>query len=185
MFDVWGTLAAGVLCAGELLSGERAEDEKPQGITAVGGGLTGEDEKRVRGLEKRIAELEKVWRVSKETHRLRKKGHYTALALRRRLLGEEHPDTAASYSSLAVNLYAQGNYAEAQPLYETALALRRRLLGEEHPDTARSYNSLAMNLYAQGNYARPSPSTKRPSRFEGGSSEKSTRTPPRATTASP
>ena len=32
-------------------------------------------------------------------------------------LGEEHPDTAASYNNLAYNLNAQGRYAEA----ETAL----------------------------------------------------------------
>ena len=36
-----------------------------------------------------------------------------ALAIRRKVLGEDHPDTAASYNNVASNLNAQGKYAEA------------------------------------------------------------------------
>jgi tetratricopeptide (TPR) repeat protein len=80
-----------------------------------------------------------------------------ALAIRRRLLSDEHPDTAESYNNVAYNLYAQGKYAAAQPLYETALAIRRRLLSEDHPHTASSYHTLAMNLDARGKYADAQP----------------------------
>ena len=80
-----------------------------------------------------------------------------ALAIRRRVLGEDHPDTAASYNNLACNLKAQGKYAEAEPLLPQALAIRRRVLGEDHPDTAASYNNLAANLNAQGKYAEAEP----------------------------
>ena len=58
---------------------------------------------------------------------------------------------------MAVNLDAQGKYAQAQPLYEKALEIRRRLLTDDHPDTAMSYNNLAINLNAQGKYAQAQP----------------------------
>jgi tetratricopeptide (TPR) repeat protein len=94
-----------------------------------------------------------------------KKGHYTeahplyeqALAIRRKSLGEDHPDTAESYDRVAFNLNAQGRYAEAQPLFERALAIRRKSLGEDHPDTAQGYNNVAFNLDAQGHYAEAQP----------------------------
>ena len=75
-----------------------------------------------------------------------------ALEMRRRLLTDDHPDTATSYNNLALNLNAQGKYAAAQPLYEKALEINRRLLTDDHPDTALSYNNLAFNLNAQGKY---------------------------------
>ncbi len=58
---------------------------------------------------------------------------------------------------MAVNLNAQGKYAQAQPLYEKALEIRRRLLTDDHPDTAVSYNNVAVNLNAQGKYAQAQP----------------------------
>src|SRR5205085_1545395 len=76
-----------------------------------------------------------------------------ALEIRRRVLGEEHPDTANSYHNAAAGLRDQGEYAQAEPLFEQALDVRRRLLGETHPDTANSYAQLANNRYAQGKYA--------------------------------
>ena len=80
-----------------------------------------------------------------------------ALEIRRRLLTDDHPDTASSYNNLACNLNAQGKYAQAQPLFEKALEIRRRLLTDDHPDTAISYNNLAGNLNAQGKYAQAQP----------------------------
>jgi tetratricopeptide (TPR) repeat protein len=80
-----------------------------------------------------------------------------ALAIRRRLLTDDHPDTAQSYNRLANNLKAQGKYAAAQPLFEQALAIRRRLLSDDHPDTAQSYNNVAHNLTEQGKYAAAQP----------------------------
>jgi tetratricopeptide (TPR) repeat protein len=80
-----------------------------------------------------------------------------ALEIRRRLLTDDHPDTALSYNNLAFNLKAQGKYAQAQPLYEKALEIYRRLLTDDHPDTATSYNNVAANLNAQGKYAQAQP----------------------------
>jgi tetratricopeptide (TPR) repeat protein len=80
-----------------------------------------------------------------------------ALEIHHRLLGDDHPDTAASYSAIAFTLHAQGKYAAAQPLCEKALLIRRRLLTDDHPDTAASYGNLARNLDAQGKYAAAQP----------------------------
>jgi CHAT domain-containing protein/tetratricopeptide (TPR) repeat protein len=80
-----------------------------------------------------------------------------ALEIRRRLLTDDHPQTASSYSNLACNLNRQGKYAAAQPLFERALEIRRRLLTDDHPDTASSYSNVAHNLDAQAKYAQAQP----------------------------
>jgi tetratricopeptide (TPR) repeat protein len=79
------------------------------------------------------------------------------LEIRRRLLTDDHPDTARGYNDLAFFLNAQGKYAAAQPLFGKALEFRRRLLGDDHPQTAQAYNNLAANLAAQGQYAAAQP----------------------------
>ena len=80
-----------------------------------------------------------------------------ALEIRRRLLTDDHPDTATDYDNLAANLLHQGKYAQAQPLFEKGLEIRRHLLTDNHPDTAGIYNNLATNLGAQGKHAQAQP----------------------------
>jgi len=80
-----------------------------------------------------------------------------ALEISRRLLTDDHPDTANSYNDLAANLNAQGKYAQAQPLFEKALAISRRLLTDDHPTTAKSYSDVAYNLGSQGKHAQAQP----------------------------
>jgi CHAT domain-containing protein/tetratricopeptide (TPR) repeat protein len=118
------------------------------------------------GQEKdRRQEYAGVFALMAQANALQQKARYSeaqpllekVLALNRKVLGEEHPDTAASYNNLAVNLHAQGKYAEAGPLYRRALAIRSEVLGEEHPATAASCNNVAMNLNAQGQYAQAQP----------------------------
>jgi Tfp pilus assembly protein PilF len=75
-----------------------------------------------------------------------------ALALYRRVLGDEHPDTATACNNLGLNLVGQGEYVAAQPLLENALAICRKALGEEHPKTAYAYINLAFVLDARGKY---------------------------------
>jgi tetratricopeptide (TPR) repeat protein len=70
--------------------------------------------------------------------------------LRKRLLGENHPDVASSLNNLAALYDSQGRYESAEPLYLQALELRQRLLGENHPDVATSLNNLAELYRSQG-----------------------------------
>ena len=75
------------------------------------------------------------------------------LAVRLRVLGEEHPDTLAVMSNLAGTVFEQGDRAGARKLHEQVLAVRLRVLGEEDPKTLKSMNNLATTLYEQGDLA--------------------------------
>jgi eukaryotic-like serine/threonine-protein kinase len=76
-----------------------------------------------------------------------------SMAIRQRVLGREHPETAVSMSHLADVLWKEGHYAEAEKLNQQALDIGRRVLGPEHPDTLLSMNNLALDLYDLGYYA--------------------------------
>jgi uncharacterized protein HemY len=64
------------------------------------------------------------------------------LAERQDTLGDDHPDTLKSISTLGRLLQVQGKLGEARPLFERALAGRRRALGDAHPYTLNSVNDL-------------------------------------------
>jgi CHAT domain-containing protein/tetratricopeptide (TPR) repeat protein len=80
-----------------------------------------------------------------------------ALAIRKKSLGEAHPDYASSLNNLAVLYESQGHYAKAEPFYEQALAILKKSLGEAHPDYASSLNNLAALYESQGQYAKAEP----------------------------
>jgi hypothetical protein len=69
---------------------------------------------------------------------------------RKRLLGEEHPDTLTSMNALANTLRDQGDQPGARRLDEAVLEVRKRVLGNEHPDTLTSMNNLAIMMRDQG-----------------------------------
>jgi tetratricopeptide (TPR) repeat protein len=71
------------------------------------------------------------------------------LEIRRRWLGEDHPDTAVSYNNLAGTLVDQGKLDEAEPLGRKALAIRLGALGASHPGTALGFETLAYCLSAR------------------------------------
>jgi serine/threonine-protein kinase len=73
-----------------------------------------------------------------------------ALALRRRLLGEEHTDVASTLMALASILQASGEYDRAEELNRQVLAMRRKLLGGQHPHVAIVLNNLGLLLQARG-----------------------------------
>jgi serine/threonine protein kinase len=76
-----------------------------------------------------------------------------ALQIRRRVLGDESPDTLKSASSLVYILFHEGHYAEAEKLDRETLELQRRVLGPENPDTLESMNIRAILLQTQGHRA--------------------------------
>ncbi len=76
-----------------------------------------------------------------------------ALEVRRRLLGDDHPDTATSYNYVANTLRYQGKYAEAEAMHRKTLAIFIKTLGPDHPYAATSYNDLAATLRDEGKYA--------------------------------
>ena len=72
-----------------------------------------------------------------------------SLALRQRILGEEHLQVTASLRLLGVSLYHQSRAAEAEALFRQALALRGKLAGRETTEAAQSMNDLARALNLQ------------------------------------
>jgi len=80
-----------------------------------------------------------------------------ALEIRKRVLGDDHPDTLRSMNNLAFLYMRQGRYAEAEPIFRKALASQRRVLGDDHPDTLLSMNNLAWQYYRQGRFAEAEP----------------------------
>lgn len=76
--------------------------------------------------------------------------HSAALALRRRLLGEQSPEVATSLNNLGAVARAEGDLPAAMRLFQQALELRERLLGPDHPYTAISLNNIAEIHVAEG-----------------------------------
>ena len=73
--------------------------------------------------------------------------HFTrALAIDRRVLGDDDPQTLGSQQQLGRLRRAQGNFEEARKLYEDTLARRRRVQGENHLDTIGAINDAAVIL---------------------------------------
>jgi tetratricopeptide (TPR) repeat protein len=76
-----------------------------------------------------------------------------ALAIRKKALGEEHPDVAESLNNIGELLRAQGNWAGALALHQRALTIRKKALGEDHPEVAVSLINLGDILRLQGDFA--------------------------------
>ena len=74
------------------------------------------------------------------------------LEIQEKILGLEHPHTAATYNNVAGVHYQQGNYPKALECSKQALTIREKVLGIEHPDTAQAYNNIATMYDHQGDY---------------------------------
>ncbi len=76
----------------------------------------------------------------------------TASEIRERLLGSEHPDTAAVYYHMGDVYQIQGDYAKALTVYQKALDILEQVFGMMHPDTANVCNEMAETYQNQGDY---------------------------------
>ncbi|WP_428936842.1 tetratricopeptide repeat protein [Fontivita pretiosa] len=73
-----------------------------------------------------------------------------ALGVRRRLLGEDHPDTLNSFLWMGTLLHGTGKLDEADRFLRESVERNRRILGSDHPDTLGAINSLASLRQARG-----------------------------------
>ena len=80
-----------------------------------------------------------------------------ALELRRKHLGDTHPDVAYSLNRLGILAYYQGDYTRAETLVQDALRIREATLGANHLAVAESLSDLASMLLVRGDYVRPEP----------------------------
>jgi CHAT domain-containing protein/Tfp pilus assembly protein PilF len=109
--------------------------------------------------------LDEAKRLIQQAFKLYQQGKYNeaislaekVLAIRKKVLGDNHPLTAQSLNNLAVLYQSQGRYSEAEPLYKQALAITKSQLGDNHPDTATNLNNLAEIYQSQGRYREAEP----------------------------
>jgi tetratricopeptide (TPR) repeat protein len=71
---------------------------------------------------------------------------------RKRVLGDEHPDTLSSMDSLALTYSSQGRWKEAEELRVQLMQMMKRVLGDEHPHTLSSIANLASTYSSQGRW---------------------------------
>lgn len=64
--------------------------------------------------------------------------------------GPQDPRLTATRKNLADLYYAQGNYAEAAPLYRRSLEIAEKAFGAEHPNVATSIENYAALLGEMG-----------------------------------
>lgn len=76
----------------------------------------------------------------------------TALASRRRLLGEENLEVATTLDHLGSVWWRKGEYEKAEPLLERSLATRKRLLGSDDLVVASSFHNLGNLHWSKGEY---------------------------------
>jgi len=57
-----------------------------------------------------------------------------ALAIRKKVLGDEHPDTAGSYNNMAILYYTMQKYQEAAEMMQKALNIFEMKLPANHPN---------------------------------------------------
>jgi eukaryotic-like serine/threonine-protein kinase len=80
-----------------------------------------------------------------------------AVDLRRRVLGEEHPDTLSGDNNLGQLYREQGKYAEAEKVLTKVMETRQRVLGDEHEQTLITMANVGLVLHEQGKYDRAEP----------------------------
>jgi len=66
-----------------------------------------------------------------------------ALEIKKKVLGAEHPEVAASLVDLAAMYYAQKRYQEVKSLYEQAIKIYKRSLEDKHPHVLSVQKKLA------------------------------------------
>jgi eukaryotic-like serine/threonine-protein kinase len=76
--------------------------------------------------------------------------HRDALAIRRKLWGNENAAVAASLDGVGRALWKERRSADAESILQEALAIRRKTLGNSHPDVASSLNNLGRVFFIEG-----------------------------------
>jgi serine/threonine protein kinase len=69
-------------------------------------------------------------------------------------LGPDHPDALAARFSLAQEMAAQGDHAEAEEEFRYVYRARQRALGPNHPETLIARFGAAQEIAARGDHAR-------------------------------
>jgi tetratricopeptide (TPR) repeat protein len=71
---------------------------------------------------------------------------------KKRLLGDEHPDTLTSMANLALTYCGQGRWRDAEELEVQVMQITKKVLGNKHPHTLSSMANLASTYWNQGRW---------------------------------
>jgi len=77
-----------------------------------------------------------------------------AIALKEKLYGKDHPQTAITYTQRANFYYLNGNYDKALKDYEYVKEIQIKNEGENHPYTISAFSNLATTYKAKGMYQK-------------------------------
>ncbi len=74
------------------------------------------------------------------------------LAIRKEVLGPDHPDVAVTLNSLALLYQNTSDYSQAESLFRRSLSIDEKVFGKDHPNLAIVYGNLATLYYDIGDY---------------------------------
>ena len=75
-----------------------------------------------------------------------------ALAIRKKVLGENHFDTANTAHNYGALYLVQGDYIRAEKYFRYALSINENIFGKGHAETATNLDSIGLSLRGQGDY---------------------------------
>ncbi len=78
--------------------------------------------------------------------------HRQTFALKKKVLGNEHPHTLTSMNNLARILNNQGKHKESEQIHRQTHVLMEKVLGNEHHHTLANINDLAAVFHNQGKF---------------------------------
>ncbi|KAJ7496428.1 hypothetical protein FB451DRAFT_1549581 [Mycena latifolia] len=71
---------------------------------------------------------------------------------KKKVLGEDHPDTLLTMENLAYTYFKLGQHKEAEELRVTLIKKQKQVLGEDHPDTLLTMGNLASTYSSLGQF---------------------------------
>jgi eukaryotic-like serine/threonine-protein kinase len=94
-------------------------------------------------------------------HKAAREQLVAAIALRKKLGGDEQAETLISQNDLVEILHWEGKIGEAEKLLRETLETAKRVHGEKHPVSMATLNNLAAQLWRQKRIAEAEPLTRR------------------------
>ncbi|MBV9122673.1 MAG: serine/threonine protein kinase, partial [Planctomycetes bacterium] len=133
--------------ARELAQDQRAEADFQRMQAEKNAAEANRQQQEAQRQERRArAYLQKVYEEARDT-----------LETRKQLLGDKSPEYADSLTNLASLYFSEGQYTQAEPLYQQAMTIYKEALGDHHPRYAASLNNLATLYQAMGQSDKAEP----------------------------
>jgi CHAT domain-containing protein/tetratricopeptide (TPR) repeat protein len=116
--------------------------------------------RNIAATQDRDARLAEAKRLDEQIATLYTAGHYDeaislakmSVAIRKEVLGAEHPDVGTAINNLAALYYLIGNYEQAEQLFKQCLAIAKQAFGPKHVDVADALHNLGALYYETGDY---------------------------------